>query len=321
MNLKISNNIKIALIGCGSWGKNIARNLSQMNVLSCVYDPHSNIAKQITNDLKLPTYSLGEIFSDKNINAVVIASSADTHIDIAKEALLNSKDVLIEKPFCLSLSDAKNISNLAQEKNVILMVGHLLNYHNAFTKMKDLINEGKIGSIKNIRAHRLALGAIRSNESVVYDLAAHDISMVLAIAKKLPNNLQVQSIHHNSNLGPDAINVRLSFNNGMTALINCDWMCPYKEHRFSVIGSNGSLIFDDTRDWSSKLIFNPSIINQDNSIDFYPLENVDVDENEPLKNELQEFINSIQTRQNPLTNHEEALKVQTVMELIDKKLG
>ena len=96
------------------------------------------------------------------------------------------------------------------------------------------------------------------------------------------------------NLGPDAISVRLLFNEGITALINCDWMCPYKEHKFSVIGTNGSLIFDDTRDWSNKLIFNPSIINQDNSIDFYPLENVDVDENEPLKNELQEFINSIQ---------------------------
>ena len=219
------------------------------------------------------------------------------------------------------MSDAKSISNLALEKNKILMVGHLLNYHNAFIKMKDLINEGKIGSIKNIRANRLALGAVRSNESVLYDLAAHDISMILSITKNLPNNLQVQSIHHNSNLGPDAISVRLSFNDGITALINCDWMCPYKEHKFSVIGTNGSLIFDDTRDWSNKLIFNPSVINKDNSIDFYPLEKIYVDENEPLKNELQKFIDSIQTRINPLTDHKEALKVQTVMEMIDKKLG
>ena len=321
MNPKIGNNIKIALIGCGNWGKNILRNLSQMNSLYCVYDPYSDMAKQVTADLKLPNYSLNEILADKNINAVVIASSADTHIDIAKKALINNKDVLIEKPFCLSLSDAKSISNLALEKNKILMVGHLLNYHNAFTKMKDLINEGKIGSIKNIRANRLALGAVRSNESVVYDLAAHDISMILSITKNLPNNLQVQSIHHNSNLGPDAISVRLSFNDGITALINCDWMCPYKEHKFSVIGTNGSLIFDDTRDWSNKLIFNPSIINQDNSINFYPLEKIYVDENEPLKNELQKFIDSIQTRINPLTDYKEALKVQTVMEMIDEKLG
>ena len=98
-------------------------------------------------------------------------------------------------------------------------------------------------------------------------------------------------------------------------------MCPYKEHRFSVIGTKGSLIFDDTRDWSNKLTFNPSIINEDNTINFYPLEKIKVNENEPLKNELQEFINSIQTRQNPLTDHREAIKVQTVMEMIDKKLG
>ena len=321
MDFKKSDNIKIALIGCGNWGKNIARNLSQLNVLSCVYDPYSNIAKQISNDLELPNYSLKEIFSDNDINGIVIASSADTHIDIAKQALLSNKDVLIEKPFCLSLSDAKNISNLAIEKNKILMVGHLLNYHNAFVKMKYLIDQGKVGSIKNIRAHRLALGLIRQNESVVYDLAAHDISMILSITKNLPTNLQVQSIHHNSNLGPDAISIKLLFSQEVTALINCDWMCPYKEHRFSVIGTNGSLIFDDTRDWSNKLTFNPSIINQDNSIDFQPLENINVDENEPLKNELQEFINSIQTRKNPLTDQTEAINVQTVMEMIDKKLG
>ena len=98
-------------------------------------------------------------------------------------------------------------------------------------------------------------------------------------------------------------------------------MCPYKEHRFSVTGTNGSLIFDDTRDWSDKLTFNPSIINQDNSIDYCPLENIYVVENEPLKNELQEFINSIQTRKNPLTDHKEALNVQTILEMIDNKLG
>ena len=201
------------------------------------------------------------------------------------------------------------------------MAGHLLNYHNAFIKMKNLIDQDKVGSIKNIRAHRLALGLVRQNESVVYDLAAHDISMILSITKNLPTNLQVQSIHHNSNLGPDAISVKLSFNEKVTALINCDWMCPYKEHRFSVIGTKGSLIFDDTRDWSNKLTFNPSIINEDNTINFYPLEKIKVNENEPLKNELREFINSIQTRQNPLTDHKEALKVQTVMEMIDKKLG
>tara|TARA_B100001250_G_C19635862_1_gene715935 strand:+ start:33 stop:986 length:954 start_codon:yes stop_codon:yes gene_type:complete len=311
----------IALIGYGNWGKNIARNLSNMEVLACIYDHDQTISKKISNEFKLPCLTFGEILSNKNIKAVIIASNAETHKDLAVEALLNDKDVLIEKPFCLSLSDAKIISKLAVEKKKILMVGHLLNYHNAFIKMKNFIEEGKIGSIKNIRANRLALGAIRSNESVIYDLAAHDISMILSILKNLPNDLSVQSIHHNLNKGPDAINVKLSFNEGITALISCDWMCPYKEHKFSVIGSNGSLIFDDTKDWSNKLYFNPSTINPDNSIKIAKTEKISVNENEPLKNELDEFIDSIESRKSPLTDHKEAIKVQTVMEMIQKKLG
>ena len=142
MDLDKSENIKIALIGCGNWGKNIARNLSEMNALSCIYDPHSNIAKKISDDLELPNYSLKEIFSNEGIDGIVIASSSDTHMNIAKQALLNNKDVLIEKPFCLSLSEAKNISNLAEKKNKVLMAGHLLNYHKAFIKKKNLIAPG-----------------------------------------------------------------------------------------------------------------------------------------------------------------------------------
>ena len=317
----MNKNNNIALIGFGNWGKNIARNLSHIGALACIYDHDQTISKKITNEFNLPYFTFGEILSNKNIKAVIIASTAETHKDLAVEALLNDKDVLIEKPFCLSLSDAKIISKLAVEKKKVLMVGHLLNYHNAFIKMKSLIEEGKIGSIKNIRAHRLALGAIRSNESVIYDLAAHDISMMLSILKTLPNDLSVQSIHHNLNKGPDAINVKLSFNGGVTALISSDWMCPYKEHKFSVIGSNGSLIFDDTKDWSDKLFFNPSTINLDNSIKIAKAEKISVNENEPLKNELDEFIDSIESRKSPLTDHKEAMKVQTVMEMIQKKLG
>ena len=317
----MTEKLNIALIGCGSWGKNIARNLHQIGTLACIYDTDQNLLQKLNQNFNLPTYSINEIFKNKKIQALVISSSAKTHKDLAEKALLNNKDVLIEKPFCLSLSDATNLSKLAIKKNRVLMVGHLLNYHNAFIKMKDLIKEGKIGKIKNIRAHRLALGAIRSHESVVYDLAAHDISMILSITQELPVEISTHSIHHNSNIGPDAISVKLSFKAGTTALVNCDWMCPYKEHKFSVIGTNGSLIFGDTKDWPNKLTFNPSVINQDSSIKFYPLEKIYVDENEPLKNELQKFIDSIQTRKNPLTDHKEALKVQTVMEMIDKKLG
>ena len=316
----MNKNKKIALLGCGNWGKNIARNLSNLGYLSCIYDLNKNISDQFNKKYELPKLSIDEIIKSKEIDAVVIASSAITHKDLAKKALLNNKDVLIEKPFCLSLSDANDLSKLAIEKEKILMVGHLLNYHNAFIKMKKLIHNGLIGDVINIRAHRLALGSIRSSESVTYDLAAHDISMVLSIMQNMPNEIEVQSIHHNNNQGPDAISVKLTFKKGATALINCDWMCPYKEHRFSVIGKTGGLIFNDTEDWPNKLGYNPSFINHDNTITTIPLQKMNVEPNEPLKTELEEFIKCINSRESPLTDHREAVNVQTVMEMIEEKL-
>ena len=137
--------LKIALIGCGNWGKNIARNLNQMGVLACIYDTDTKLSGKLSYEYSLPTFGLNEIFKDQNINAIVIASPAITHKDMAIKALNNDKDVFIEKPFCLSLPDAQKLSELASNKNKILMVGHLLNYHNAFIKMQDLIKIGKIG--------------------------------------------------------------------------------------------------------------------------------------------------------------------------------
>ena len=316
----MTKKLNIALIGCGSWGKNIARNLHQIGTLACIYDADRNLSKKLNQDFKLDNYTINDIFKNENIHALVIASTAKTHKDIAEEALLNNKDVLIEKPFCLSLSEATTLSKLAIKKNRVLMVGHLLNYHNAFIKMKDLIREGKIGETRNIRAHRFALGAIRTHESVIYDLAVHDVSMILAIMQELPVGISAHSIHHNSNIGPDAISIKLSFKTGATALINCDWMCPYKEHRFSVIGSEGSLVFDDTVEWSKKLQYNPSTINSDNSINIQPVEKIILKENEPLRNELKEFISCIQSRKKPLTDHLEAVNVQSIMQIIEEKL-
>ena len=311
--------LNIALIGCGNWGKNIARNLHQMGFLACIYDSDSKLSEKLSYDYTLPTLKLREIFEDQNINAIVIASPAITHKDLAIEALNNEKDVFIEKPFCLSLPHAQKLSRLAIIKNRVLMVGHLLNYHNAFIKMKELIKNGKIGIPQNIRANRLSLGAIRSEESVIYDLSVHDISMILSITEELPIDVNVQSIHHHYNIGPDAVSIELSFSTGLTALINSDWMCPYKEHKFSIIGTKGSLIFDDTKNWSEKLLYNPSFVTSKNTIEFLPIEKIKVEENEPLKSELKEFIDCLYSRKSPLTDHQEAVKVQTVIDMIVKK--
>ena len=131
----------------------------------------------------------------------------------------------------------------------------------------------------------------------------------IELAKHITTQQQLVIVAHNS-----ALKVHI------TALLNSDWMCPYKEHRFSIIGTKGSLIFDDTREWNDKLYFNPSTIKSDNTINFAPSKRIIVKKNEPLKNELEEFINAIQSRKNPITNYEEAINVQTVMEMIENNL-
>ena len=145
--------------------------------------------------------------------------------------------------------------------------------------------------------------------------------MILSITKELPIDVNVHSIHHHNNIGPDAVSVKLSFTKGVTALINSDWMCPYKEHKFSVIGTKGSLIFDDTKTWSEKLLYNPSFVTSKNEIRSLPIEKIKIQENEPLKSELKEFIDCVYSRKSPLTDHREAVKVQTVMDMIDKKIS
>ena len=112
----MTKKLNIALIGCGNWGKNIARNLHQIGTLACIYDKDKNLSQKLNKDYRLPNYTINDIFKNKNIHAIVIASAAKTHKDIAEEALINNKDVLIEKPFCLSLSNASTLSKLAIKK-------------------------------------------------------------------------------------------------------------------------------------------------------------------------------------------------------------
>ena len=247
----------VGMIGLGSWGKNIYRNLEILNVLKKIYDSNTeHLNNTVTSKNKIAD-NADEIILSKDIDSVVIASPADTHKSYIIKSLLNNKNVFVEKPLCLSLKDAEEIKKLSSEVNKIFFVGHLLHYHNGFNELKNIIKLGKIGNLQIIKANRLNFGAIRQKESVLFDLASHDISMILSITKAMPKKVKVNAVFNNSKKIADYINVLLYFENELTAVINSDWISPYKEHRFSVLGSKGSLIFDDTKDWPNKLIINP----------------------------------------------------------------
>ena len=312
--------VKVGQIGLGQWGKNIYRNLEELNVIEKVYDNNlENLLKYVSYKSKIAK-DPNDIILSKDIDSIFIASPASTHKDYIIQSLLNHKNVFVEKPLCLSLNETYEIKKIAEKVDKIVFVGHLLQYHNAFNELKKNIHSGAIGNLKIIKSNRLNFGSIRNEESVLYDLTSHDISMILSITKKLPKKVDVNAIFENSKEIADYINVILYFEEEILAIINSDWISPYKEHRFSVLGSNGSLIFDDVNDWPKKLIYNPSLINDDKKISYKPEITINVEKHEPLKREIEAFLKCVSNKEVPVTDIQEALNVQIVLNMIEKKL-
>ena len=313
---------KVGLIGLGNMGRHHARLLaaSKHCELFCVCDLNLQKAQECASVYNIPvvTQNPSELFSQ--VDMVFIAASTHMHLPFIQEALAQSRGVFVEKPLCLSLNEANEIKKIAKQQKKVIFVGHLLQYHNAFNELKKNLNLGKIGKLKIIKSNRLNFGSIRDSESVLYDLTSHDISMVLSIIKELPKKVEINAVFKYSKKIADCINVILYFHKDVIAILNSDWISPYKEHRFSVFGSNGSLIFDDLRDWPEKLIFNPSSINFDKKITQKPLTAIHVTKHEPLKQEIEAFLNCVANKQTPTTDIEEALNVQIVLSMIEEKL-
>ena len=313
--------INIGLIGLGNWGKNIARNLQELGALSKIFDINLNENNLNNFESSLICKNIDEIIKDQKIHAVIISSPAKTHKEIAIRALENNKHIFVEKPFCLSVKEAQEIIEKSKNYKKKVFVGHLLHYHNGFSKLKDEIKSGLIGNIEIIKANRLNFGTIRKDESVLYDLSSHDLSMIISLINETPKDIQVNTIFKNSKSHPDIINAILTFKNNVYAHLNSDWISPYKEHRFSVLGSKGSLIFDDNQDWGKKLCFNPSIIDKNFKIKYRENHYINLIQEEPLKKEMICFLSSIKNDELPITNCMEALTVQKIMENIDRKIA
>ena len=314
------NEIKIGLIGLGGWGKNLYRNLENLNVLHKVYDKNLQIFKELKIEDDKISKNVNEIFTSKEIACVMIATPSVTHKNFIIRALESKKHVFVEKPLCLNINDAYEIQKKSEETKKIVFIGHLLQYHNAFIEMKKRIKNGEIGKVRVIKANRLNFGIVRNKESVVYDLSSHDVSMILSITKILPNKVSVNAVFSNSKYYADTINVILYFKNNLVAILNCDWISPYKEHRFSVYGSKGSLIFNDTCEWNKKLINNPSTLNKKDGINYISNRAIKIKKVEPLKKEIISLINCIKYSKKPYTDIKEALNVQIVLEMIDEEI-
>ena len=241
---------RIALIGAGRWGRNLARNLDGLGALSAIVDHHVGSLEALKEQYPQVTTTsvLEEVLAD--VDGVMIATSAVTHYEVAKTALLAGKDVYVEKPITLDQGEGEELIALAAEHQRVLMVGHLLQYHPVFATMRELVSAGDIGAVQYLSATRMGLGSIRTEESSLWCLAPHDLSMILScVGDQLPQEVVARGTSFTTPGIEDVTLTSLSFADGVAAHIVTNWLSPVKEQRLQIVGTKGVLVFDDRLPW------------------------------------------------------------------------
>jgi UDP-2-acetamido-3-amino-2,3-dideoxy-glucuronate N-acetyltransferase len=315
----------VAVIGSGYWGKNLIRIYHEMGALKLICDNREPILKAFKEQYAgLETcVAANDIYGDPDIDGVVIATPAETHFTIAREALLANKHVYVEKPLVLNQNEAEELIRIATEHKRILMVGHLLQYHPIFLKLKKLSLSGELGRINYIYSNRLNLGKIRREENILWSFAPHDISMILALAEDEPESVLATGGYYLHKKIADVTTTHLEFKSGMQAHIHVSWLHPFKEQKLVVVGDRKMAVFNDTKPWNDKLWLYPHEIKWEHNLPIPAKaepEKVDVPQQEPLRQECEHFLHCITTGEQPITDGNEGLRVLRVLKASQRSL-
>jgi len=263
------------------------------------------------------TTSIDEILQDPDIKAVIVATPAVTHYEIAKKILESDKDVFVEKPLALTVAEGEELVKLAKD-----MVGHILHYHPAVKKLKEIIEKGVLGKIQYVYSNRLNIGKLRTEENILWSFAPHDVSVILSLIKNEPTKILSFGEDYLNKGIYDTTLTMLEFANKIKAHIFVSWLHPFKEQKLIVVGSNAMVVFDDLTE--EKLFLYPHKIEwKDGQIPIAQKaepEVIPVEKKEPLKEELKQFLECIEKRTTPLTDGEEGLKVLKVLSIAEKSL-
>jgi len=311
-----SNAPRIAVIGCGYWGANHVRTLGEMGLLHAVSDVNIDRAEMLAQPFGARACLPDDVFADADIDAVVLALPAHVHAQFALRAIADGKHVFVEKPLALSSADGAHVVDEAATAGLVLMTGHILCFHNAFTALRDRVAAGDLGEVRYLQSHRLGFGKFHARFDALWDLAPHDLSMIMTLAGGEPES--VRGVHRGVSIGTtDLAHVHLDFAAGTGAHIHVSRHSPYRERRFTVIGSEGMAVWDDLADWPQKLALyrhriDPKGTNWDFELsdpDYVPLE-----ANMALTDELAHFAECIRTGETPRTDGRQGVAVLRILE-------
>ena len=319
------NTPRIAVLGAGYWGVNHIRNYSELGALEVVCDTNRASLDEISArypGIRIET-DLSRVLAGDSIDGVVIATPAVTHYSLARQAIDAGKHVLVEKPLALNVDEGHHLVELADSRGVILMVGHLLEYHPAVLRLAELVKSGELGELRYIYSSRLNLGKVRREENILWSFAPHDIAIILRLTEEMPVRVSATG---GAYLQPEIADVTvtsLEFGSGIRAHIFVSWLHPYKEQRMVVIGSKRMAVFDDVRSEHKLVVYDQGV----DFVDGRPIarKNGGAPESiaafEPLKRQSEVFLESITGSRKPITDGHSGLRVLKVLDAAERSLG
>jgi predicted dehydrogenase len=325
--------IKVGVVGCGYWGPNLIRNLRQasdchLKVICDTSEQRLKHMRKLHQDVAT-TNAYADLLQDAELDAIVVATPVRFHYEMAKAALAAGKHVFVEKPLARTVAEAEELVALAESKGLVIMVGHTFLFSPAVRRMKEIIDAGDIGEVQYISARRLNLGLFQKDINVAWDLAPHDISIILHLLDEQPISVSCQGSSHVNRHIEDVTMMYLTFKKNRCAFVQNSWLDPKKIRQMTVVGSRRMIVYDDTEPLEKLKIYDARVevpAHYDTFAEFtYSYHYGDsyvpyIKQDEPLKLECQHFLDCIRGEATPITGGRAGLDVVRILEASSESL-
>jgi predicted dehydrogenase len=307
---------KIAVVGCGYWGSNHARTLAELGALCAVTDRHEDRAEALAGRHGVRPVAIENILTDDEIDGLVLALPPQYHADMAIAALEAGKHVLVEKPIALSIADARRVVDAAsRHPDLVAMTGHVLRFHPAFEALENLVAAGELGTVRYIHSHRVGLGKFHAENDALWDIAPHDLSLILALTGEKPVSVRGVGSAMLNRLS-DFAHLHLQFPGGVRSHVFTSRLNPYRERKLTVIGSKAMAVFDDVAPWNEKLaVFRHKLWEDDDGwqSEMVDPDYADIPDGMPLTRECAHFVECIRDGTAPRTPVADGLSVIEIL--------
>ncbi|MBA4371181.1 MAG: hypothetical protein C0418_06370 [Coriobacteriaceae bacterium] len=329
----MSNPVRIGVVGYGYWGPNLVRNVDKLPGAELVAICDASGANLAKAGCRYPAASmvadLGTMLASYDLDAVIVATSAPSHHVVARQVLEAGKHCFVEKPLTLTSADAEDLVKLAEERGLVLMVGHLMVYHSAVRWIRDCIASGELGDVLYLYAQRLNLGKVRTEENAFWSLAPHDVSVALYLLGETPDSVSATGAAYLTGGVHDTVFANLHFPSGKMAQIHVSWLDPHKIRRFTIVGTKKMLVFDDMEATEKIWIYDKGVgapedamsYGEDLTLRFGDITAPYVSLSEPLAAEVGHFLECCASGEAPVSDGRAGLAVVRVLEAVDESIA